>query len=107
MGPSPRAILSVLLSATEIQPRNPLYLSLSNLAWHSRRIRRRRSVHRAGVEPMMDLILEGWVSGLIELTKLGWMLGAGQPCSQATLCGCFSPATTARETPAQTCASRR
>ena len=28
---------------------------------------------------MMDLILEGWVSGLIELTKLGWMLGAGQP----------------------------
>src|SRR2546427_864414 len=79
MGPSPRAILSVLLSAAEIQPRNPLYLSLSRLAWHSRRIRRRRSVHRAGVEPMMDLILEGWVSGLIELTKLGWMLGAVQP----------------------------
>ncbi len=28
---------------------------------------------------MMDLILEGWVSGLIEFNKLGWMLGASQP----------------------------
>ncbi len=26
----------------------------------------------------MDLILEGWVSGLIEVTRLGWMLGAGR-----------------------------
>ena len=28
---------------------------------------------------MMDLILEAWVSGLIELNKFEWMLGAGQP----------------------------
>jgi polysaccharide pyruvyl transferase WcaK-like protein len=28
---------------------------------------------------MTDLLLEAWVSGLIELTKLQWMLGAGQP----------------------------
>jgi polysaccharide pyruvyl transferase WcaK-like protein len=28
---------------------------------------------------MMDLILEAWVSGLIELNKLEWMLGAGKP----------------------------
>jgi polysaccharide pyruvyl transferase WcaK-like protein len=28
---------------------------------------------------MMDLILEGWVSALIELSKLEWMLGAGRP----------------------------
>ena len=26
---------------------------------------------------MMDLVLEGWVSGLIELSKIEWMLGAG------------------------------
>lgn len=28
---------------------------------------------------MMDLVLEAWVSGSIELAKLKWMLGAGQP----------------------------
>ncbi|MGH9602275.1 MAG: polysaccharide pyruvyl transferase family protein [Terriglobales bacterium] len=28
---------------------------------------------------MMDLVLEAWVSGLIEATKLAWMLGAGRP----------------------------
>jgi polysaccharide pyruvyl transferase WcaK-like protein len=28
---------------------------------------------------MMDLLLEGWVSGLIELNKLEWMLGSGKP----------------------------
>jgi polysaccharide pyruvyl transferase WcaK-like protein len=28
---------------------------------------------------MMDLVLEGWVSSLIELSKLKWMLGSGQP----------------------------
>ncbi len=28
---------------------------------------------------MMDFVLEAWVSGLIEWTKLRWMLGAGQP----------------------------
>ena len=28
---------------------------------------------------MMDLVLEAWVSGLIELSKLTWMLGAGRP----------------------------
>ncbi len=27
---------------------------------------------------MMDLVLEAWVSGLIETTKLAWMLGAGR-----------------------------
>ncbi len=27
---------------------------------------------------MTDLLLEAWVSGLIELSKLGWMLGAGR-----------------------------
>jgi polysaccharide pyruvyl transferase WcaK-like protein len=27
---------------------------------------------------MMDLILEGWVGGLIEFNKLGWMLGASE-----------------------------
>ncbi|RMG53940.1 MAG: hypothetical protein D6723_06235, partial [Acidobacteria bacterium] len=27
---------------------------------------------------MMDVVLEAWVSGLIELTKLKWMLGLGQ-----------------------------
>ncbi|MFQ5778050.1 MAG: polysaccharide pyruvyl transferase family protein [Terriglobia bacterium] len=33
---------------------------------------------------MMDLALEAWVSGLIELSKLGWMLGAGQPWTPGT-----------------------
>jgi polysaccharide pyruvyl transferase WcaK-like protein len=28
---------------------------------------------------MMDYVLEGWVSSLVELNKLGWMLGAGEP----------------------------
>jgi len=28
---------------------------------------------------MMDFVLESWVSGLIELNKFEWMLGAGQP----------------------------
>jgi len=28
---------------------------------------------------MMDLVLQGWVSGLIELNKLEWMLGSGKP----------------------------
>ena len=28
---------------------------------------------------MMDLVLEAWVSGLIELSKTKWMLGAGKP----------------------------
>jgi hypothetical protein len=28
---------------------------------------------------MMDLVLEAWVSGLIELSKFKWMLGAGRP----------------------------
>ncbi len=28
---------------------------------------------------MMDLVLEAWVSGLIELAKLRWMLGFGEP----------------------------
>ena len=28
---------------------------------------------------MMDLVLEAWVSGLIELSKVGWMLGSGAP----------------------------
>ena len=28
---------------------------------------------------MMDLVLEAWVSGIIERKKLGWMLGSGQP----------------------------
>jgi polysaccharide pyruvyl transferase WcaK-like protein len=27
---------------------------------------------------MMDLVLEGWVSGIIESCKVGWMLGAGR-----------------------------
>ena len=27
---------------------------------------------------MMDLLLQGWVSGLVELNKLQWMLGGGQ-----------------------------
>jgi polysaccharide pyruvyl transferase WcaK-like protein len=27
---------------------------------------------------MMDLVLEAWVSGLIEITKIQWMLGAGE-----------------------------
>jgi hypothetical protein len=27
---------------------------------------------------MTDLLLEGWVSGLIELNKFEYMLGAGQ-----------------------------
>jgi polysaccharide pyruvyl transferase WcaK-like protein len=33
---------------------------------------------------MMDYVLEGWVSGLIELNKLKWMLGAGQPWRPGT-----------------------
>ena len=28
---------------------------------------------------MMDLVLEAWVSGLIERTKTEWMLGKGKP----------------------------
>jgi len=33
---------------------------------------------------MMDVVLEAWVSGLIELSKLGWMLGAGKPWTPGT-----------------------
>jgi polysaccharide pyruvyl transferase WcaK-like protein len=33
---------------------------------------------------MMDFILEAWVSGLIELNKLEWILGAGQPWKPGT-----------------------
>src|SRR3984957_4816321 len=28
---------------------------------------------------MMDLILEGWVSALVEWNKVGWIFGAGEP----------------------------
>ena len=28
---------------------------------------------------MMDLVLEAWVSSIIERKKLGWMLGSGKP----------------------------
>ena len=33
---------------------------------------------------MMDFILEAWVSGLIELNKFEWVLGAGQPWKPGT-----------------------
>ncbi len=33
---------------------------------------------------MTDLLLEGWVSGLIELNKLEWMLGAGESWKPGT-----------------------
>jgi polysaccharide pyruvyl transferase WcaK-like protein len=33
---------------------------------------------------MMDLVLEAWVSGLIELNKLKWVLGAGQAWKPGT-----------------------
>jgi polysaccharide pyruvyl transferase WcaK-like protein len=33
---------------------------------------------------MMDLVLEGWVSSLIELNKIQWMLGAGKPWQPGT-----------------------
>jgi polysaccharide pyruvyl transferase WcaK-like protein len=33
---------------------------------------------------MMDFILEAWVSGLIELNKLEWILGAGEPWKPGT-----------------------
>jgi len=33
---------------------------------------------------MMDLVLEAWVSGLIELNKLEWVLGAGQSWDPGT-----------------------
>jgi polysaccharide pyruvyl transferase WcaK-like protein len=33
---------------------------------------------------MMDLVLEGWVSSLIELNKIQWMLGAGKPWQAGT-----------------------
>ena len=33
---------------------------------------------------MMDQVLELWVSGLIELSKMEWMLGRGQPWTPGT-----------------------
>lgn len=33
---------------------------------------------------MMDLVLQAWVSGLIEISALSWMLGAGQPWKPGT-----------------------
>jgi len=33
---------------------------------------------------MMDLVLEGWVSGLIELNTIQWVLGAGNPWKPGT-----------------------
>jgi polysaccharide pyruvyl transferase WcaK-like protein len=33
---------------------------------------------------MMDLLLEGWVSGLIEISKARWMLGRGEPWPPGT-----------------------
>jgi len=33
---------------------------------------------------MMDFVLEGWVSGLVELSKLEWILGVGQPWQPGT-----------------------
>src|SRR5271155_4203845 len=40
----------------------------------------------AGHSPMMDMdvVFEAWVSGLIELNKFEWMLGAGQPWKPGT-----------------------
>ena len=36
---------------------------------------------------MTDLLLEGWVSGLIELNKFEWMLGAGEAWRAPALSG--------------------
>ena len=37
-----------------------------------------------GRATMMDFVLEAWVSSLIELNKLEWVLGAGQPWKSGT-----------------------
>ena len=42
------------------------------------RYERDRSSCIRGSAAMMDLLLEAWVSGLIELNKFEWMLGAGE-----------------------------
>jgi polysaccharide pyruvyl transferase WcaK-like protein len=46
----------------------------------SRLFHGRRSDRCSGATPMMDMdsVIEAWVSGLIELNKLEWMLGAGE-----------------------------
>ncbi len=59
----------------------------------SRLARERRAARRLGATggraetyadaAMMDIVLEAWVAALIELNKLEWMLGVGEPGSRA------------------------
>src|ERR1700723_1227198 len=78
-GTAARAVLPVFLPAAEIQPRKSFCLQISRLAGARRGgSSRATGWSRTGLEAMTDLLLEGWVSGLIELNKFEWMLGAGE-----------------------------
>ena len=82
-GAASRAIFSILLSPAALQPRKQFPLQVPRTAGERRsRCGARRDGDRgSGFPPMidMDTVLEAWVSGLIELNKLEWMLGAGKP----------------------------
>jgi polysaccharide pyruvyl transferase WcaK-like protein len=39
----------------------------------------RSAIRAAGSSAMMDFFLEAWVAGTIELKKLSWMMGGGEP----------------------------
>ncbi len=107
MGRKPAPFFRLLLSAPEIQP--PRRTSFTNIATgHPARHQQPMRV-AAGCPSMMDFILEAWVSSLIELNKLEWMLGASQPWKSEDIeaQAAVSPDTTERATPAPTCAWRK
>src|ERR1700723_1264355 len=84
-GTAARAVLPVFLPAAEIQPRKSFCLQISRLAGARRGgSSRATGWSRTGLEAMTDLLLEGWVSGLIELNKFEWMLGAGHAWQSGT-----------------------
>ena len=78
-GAPTRAIFRVLLSVVTIQSREQFSLQVPRMArGRLRSHSSAKSRRRAGFAPMTDLALEAWVSGLIELNKFEWMLGAGE-----------------------------
>jgi len=62
---------------------------------------RRGYLFETGSRTVTDLLLEAWVSGLIELTKLQWMLGGGARWKPGEPLKLLLRAITGRETPAR------
>ncbi len=85
LGRHPAPVLAIQPPPAALQPRKSFRLQISRMA--RRRSRPRRLPRRqrlSGSAPMTDLLLESWVSGLIELNKFEWMLGAGHAWQPGT-----------------------